>query len=182
MRPGQVFKSVEHIDLSSLRSLGVQGLMLDVDNTIAPWKEDMDDGASAWIREAKKFGFHLVLISNNNERRVGHLACRLGVKHISNARKPSRRAFLQAAQSFSLAHHQWAVIGDQLFTDVLGGNRAGMHTILVNPLPHQQFWVMRLVWGIEQAALFLMGVRRQHVPLKPQHEQASRLFGTERER
>ena len=133
--PDEVLPSVLDIDLSSLKRRKIKGLLIDLDNTLVGWGEShMEPGFAAWIKQAREAGFEVSLVSNAMPDRVDAFASELDIPQVSKAMKPLRRAFCRALRVLGLETHEAAVIGDQLFTDVYGGNRLGLYTILINPL------------------------------------------------
>ncbi len=133
------------IDLAELQKKGICAILLDLDNTIVPRDQDCCPGEIVqWIKKAKKHGFKLCIVSNNSPARVQTLASSLAIPAVYRAVKPARRPFIQAMKLLGVAPDQTAFIGDQIFTDVLGGNRLGLYTILVAPLPGREFWATRL--------------------------------------
>ncbi|MGB9826407.1 MAG: YqeG family HAD IIIA-type phosphatase [Desulfofundulus sp.] len=117
-----------------------------MDNTIVPRDRDYcSDEIIQWLKEAKKLGFKLCIVSNNSPARVQALATSLDIPAVYRALKPARRSFIQAMKMLGVPPYQTAVIGDQIFTDVLGGNLLGLYTILVMPLPGREFWVTRFI-------------------------------------
>ncbi|MDQ0286513.1 HAD superfamily phosphatase (TIGR01668 family) [Desulfofundulus luciae] len=133
------------IDPAELQKKGIRAILLDLDNTIVPRDQDCcPDEIMQWIKKAKKHGFKLCIVSNNSPARVQALASSLAIPAVYRAVKPARRPFIQAMKLLGVTPGQTAVIGDQIFTDVLGGNRLGLYTILVVPLPGREFWATRL--------------------------------------
>ncbi|MEL6319381.1 MAG: YqeG family HAD IIIA-type phosphatase [Cyanobacteria bacterium J06626_14] len=118
-----------------LKQRNLQGLVLDVDETLVPMKAaQASDELKAWIAELKPH-FKIWLVSNNvSETRIGGIARSLDVPYLSGALKPSRRKLVQAVNAMDLPMDKVAMIGDRLMTDVLAGNRLGMFTILVDPI------------------------------------------------
>ncbi|RMF25944.1 MAG: YqeG family HAD IIIA-type phosphatase [Cyanobacteria bacterium J083] len=113
----------------------IRGLILDVDETLVPFKRrEVSQELKKWIEEIRQVA-DIWLVSNNLSRnRIGNIAKELNVPYLAAARKPSRRKLKIAAQAMNLPPKQIAMVGDRLFTDVLAGNRLGMFTILVEPM------------------------------------------------
>lgn len=113
----------------------LQGLVLDVDETLVPIREaETTPEVRAWFKELKRH-LPIWLVSNNmNEPRIRRIAESLEAPYLTGAGKPSRRKLRQAAKAMNLPFEQVAMVGDRLFTDVLAGNRLGMFTILVEPM------------------------------------------------
>ena len=93
-----------------------------------------DSRSAALMERLSRQGFQVMTVSNNHEPRVRSLAEKLGIAYICDARKPSPRGYLEACRRMGITPRQTACIGDQLFTDVLGANRAGIYSILVVPV------------------------------------------------
>jgi uncharacterized protein len=113
----------------------LKGLILDVDETLVPWREqEVSEDLSRWVEQIRQIA-ELCLVSNNlSESRISKIAQSLNLPYFSRARKPSRKKLRQALQAMNLPASQVAMVGDRLFTDVLAGNRLGMFTILVEPM------------------------------------------------
>ena len=111
------------------------GLLLDLDNTLLPNDADrFSPEVERWVQEMRTNGIRLCIVSNGSEGRTGRLADHLGVPYVARARKPLVRGLRQALRLIDLSPEQAAMAGDQLFTDVWGGNRLGLFTILVKPI------------------------------------------------
>jgi uncharacterized protein len=126
---------VTDIDLDLLARDGVRGLIFDLDSTlVAPHAGCLTEDVAAWLNAARQ-RFQVAVVSNNKKdpyiEKVRQL---LDMHCIGCAGKPSTKAFLDVLRLFALAPHEVAVVGDRPLTDVLGGQRAGMKTVLVMPL------------------------------------------------
>lgn len=141
-RPTHYVTGITAVDLGALTDAGVRGLLVDIDNTIMARKAGvLPASASAWIAEVRAAGLAVCLVSNNWHDYVHEYASELGVPIVAKALKPLPFGFVAAARALDLATKECAVVGDQLFTDVLGGNLVGASTVLVVPvsssdLPH----------------------------------------------
>ena len=115
--------------------MGIRGIITDLDNTLVPWDvKNVTPQVVEWLESMQEENIKVTIISNNKQERVQIFSEPLGVPFMFSARKPLRRAFIAAAKEMELQRDQVVVIGDQLMTDVLGGNRAGFYTILVVPI------------------------------------------------
>ena len=138
----------------SLIAEGVRGLILDLDNTLlgfgasAPSPENQ-----AWVAAARAAGLEIVLLSNNFGPRVAEIAGGLGLRGIPNALKPLPLGFLRAKRALQLRAREVVVIGDQLFTDVLGATLCGMRAILVEPIEDRDFALTRIFRRLERLVL-----------------------------
>ena len=114
---------------------GIEGLILDVDETLVPFKQQETSlELQQWIAQIRKTT-SIWLVSNNiSHTRIGSIARSVDLPFISAARKPSRRRLREAAEAMNLPVEKVAMVGDRLFTDVLAGNRLGMFTVLVEPM------------------------------------------------
>ncbi len=159
--PDLVIGSIGDIDFDRLRKKGIKGLILDIDNTlVSASSRNPDVKASDWIKNALQKGFKLCIVSNAFKKRVTSIANALGVDFIYRASKPRRRSFLKAKSIMGLKTADIAVIGDQIFTDVFGGNRAGMYTILVNPIGPKEIFIIKPRRMLENIILSRIGIRR----------------------
>ncbi|MBC7217084.1 MAG: YqeG family HAD IIIA-type phosphatase [Candidatus Caldatribacterium sp.] len=137
--------SLEDIDLGKLKDLGIRGLIVDLDNTLVAWGAfDLPERIVRWVERAKGEGFAICIVSNALEGRVAYFARHLAIPGISKAQKPRRGAFRVALETLGLQRNEVAVVGDQVFTDVFGGNRLGLFTILVRPISKREFITTRL--------------------------------------
>ncbi|MGI5892301.1 MAG: YqeG family HAD IIIA-type phosphatase [Bacillota bacterium] len=142
--PQLCLESIYEIPLPHLKHLGIRGLIFDLDNTIT--KHDCREiplTALEWFRSLKSMGFKACLLSNNSGVRVEDAAQKLGIDFVPRARKPSRRGFYRAFEVMGTGPRETAMIGDQLFTDIWGGNRVGILTILVKPIDVCELWSTR---------------------------------------
>lgn len=126
---------VTDIDLQRLKQDGVRGLIFDLDSTlIAPRSGLLTPQVEEWLVYARD-NFKLAIVSNNQKAKyIEQVKELLNMPVIGKAAKPRRKAFFEVLKSFGLDAAQVAVIGDRPLTDVLGGQRAGMKTVLVWPL------------------------------------------------
>ncbi len=136
--PEQCAKSAYSINYQELYNKGFRGLLFDIDNTLVKHGEDATKEAIALFKQLKKLGFRLCLISNNQVERVERFNKDIQVQYIYNAHKPSRKNYLKAMELMGTDVSNTMFIGDQLFTDVYGASRAGMHNILVEPIDKKE--------------------------------------------
>ncbi len=154
LRPDLYLDSVYDLDWCKLRARGITALILDLDNTLVAWRaSEMSERLRAWVREMKRHGLSPCMVSNNLAERVGLFAGELGMPFIPSAVKPRRSAFRRAMKLLGSQPGETAVIGDQVFTDVLGGNRLGLFTVLVVPITRNEFVGTRLVRVVERWVL-----------------------------
>lgn len=160
LRPDLYVGSLFIISLDELWQRGLRALIVDLDNTITEWNlARLRPEVRRWFADARERGFKVCLVSNNSETRVNSFASALDIPWISNAGKPRRRAFRQAMAKMGVGRRQTAVVGDQVFTDVLGGNRLGLYTILVVPMTDKEFIGTRLARRLERWVLRRLQIR-----------------------
>ena len=154
LKPDLFASRITHIEPRELRERGIRGAIVDLDNTLvgfrtlAPLAED-----AAWVAAAKEAGVAVVVLTNNATPWASTVAKNLDVPCIPRARKPLPRGFLRALHLLELQAHEVVVIGDQLFTDVLGARLAGLVVILVDPLVRSDPWNTRPLRWVERALL-----------------------------
>jgi HAD superfamily phosphatase (TIGR01668 family) len=146
--------SVLELHADRLRALGLDGLLLDLDCTLK------DHGAAefraevvAWVVALRAEGILLCLVSNGKDRRVRAFAAALGIPCVSRAFKPLPFGCRVALRKLGLDRTRAAMVGDQLFADVLAGRLAGMATILVTPTSPEEPWFTRLKRPLERRVL-----------------------------
>jgi hypothetical protein len=139
--PEKSAHSLTEIDLEELVQEGKKLLLIDIDNTLVTWHSDrVDEKIATWIQEAKKLGLQICFISNTHRReRLLSLSKQIDVPFVRGRFKPSRQMFWRAMQRFRVSPEETIMIGDQLFTDILGANRVGIHSIWVQPLSLKEF-------------------------------------------
>ena len=141
LKPKFKFDKITDISLEFLKENKISALLLDVDNTLSTHHgQQLTYGLEAWLDEMKKGGITLLVISNSKEKRVNPFCEKIGLSYISLALKPLPFGFLRAIKTVKLKREGIGVVGDQIFTDCLGGNLVGTKTILLDPiLPEDGF-------------------------------------------
>jgi uncharacterized protein len=148
---------LQDIDLQELKRLGIRGIIFDLDNTIIPWdSEGMTAEVVVWLESLLADGLKVGLVSNNRRRRVREIASLFAIPYASRAYKPAKTGFRQVAAAMGLPATALAVVGDQLFTDMLGGNRLGMFTIWVTPLSAREFVGTKVTRQFEKIAVRIL--------------------------
>lgn len=154
--PDLYLRGVADIDLEALRRQGVDTLLMDLDNTLLPRDSSiMPDELVAWSASLAEKGFRVCLVSNNWHQRVHEVAAELGLPLVAKAVKPLPFAFLRALRLMGVKRRQCAIVGDQMFTDVLGGKLLGVRTIMVLPLSESDLPHTLMLRHVEK--LFLGG-------------------------
>jgi HAD superfamily phosphatase (TIGR01668 family) len=143
--------SVVELNLAELRHRGIAGIIFDLDNTLVEWKKDeLAPEVLQFVRDAKTLGFKLAILSNALEYRVEAIARMLEIPYISRAVKPRKSPFRKAMEIMGTLPETTAVVGDQIFTDILGGNRLRLYTIWISPLSPTEFISTKAVRKIER--------------------------------
>lgn len=133
--PNEYVKDIFFITPEKLQEQGIKGVITDLDNTLVAWDApNATEEIVAWFKMMQEAGIAVTVVSNNNDERVRIFADPLQIPFIALAKKPMRTAFRRAAKLMGLKREEVVVIGDQLLTDILGGNRSGFYTVLVAPV------------------------------------------------
>lgn len=162
LTPDLYVDSIFHIDLERLKLRNIKGLIIDIDNTLVGWDtKSATEEVKDWLLGLQQKGFQVCLVSNNTEDRVVKFNEALKLQAIHRATKPRRGAFRKAMKMMGTDLKSTAIIGDQIFTDVLGGNRMGIMTILVVPIKSKEFWWTTFVRKVERQVLKIVAPERQ---------------------
>lgn len=134
--PKRVVNSIYDLDPAALREAGVRLVMADLDNTLISYEESLPSPALfAWKEALKAQGIDLFVVSNSRKsRRCPNFCAAFGVEFVRHAGKPGVKGFLTALKRFNCSPQQAIMVGDQIFTDVWGANRAGVYSVLVKPI------------------------------------------------
>ena len=132
--PGEYLDSTYVIDFDKLYQDGYRSVIFDVDNTLVPHGEPADESAKALFAHLKELGYSCMLLSNNKEPRVKMYNDVVQVNNIYKANKPMPGNYRKAMEIMGTTTENTLFVGDQIFTDVIGANIAGMRTILVKPI------------------------------------------------
>lgn len=148
--PKDYFKRVSEISLEYLKANNIKGLILDVDNTLIDYYKNISENTIKWANELKQNGIKMCILSNSNKKeKVRDVAQKLELEYSYFGMKPLKRGFKKAKQILGLENSEIAVIGDQIFTDVIGANRMKMHSILVEPIEEKDILVTLIKRPIE---------------------------------
>lgn len=139
--PKAYFGKVEEITIEFLKKNKLKALILDVDNTLIDKERNMSEKVIEWVRNLKGQGVKLYILSNsNNAEKVEEISQKLKVPYYKFAMKPFKRGFKKALKELNEKAENTAIVGDQIFTDIIGGNRCSIYTILVDPIKEKEFW------------------------------------------
>ena len=152
--PDACYPSVFEVPFDTLYGEGIRGLVIDIDNTLAPYDvPDPPEAMTALLRGLLDKGFRICLFSNNSRERVERFNKTLCLPSVPKAGKPKKKGVRKALTLLNLPAEQAALIGDQIFTDIWGGNRCGLRTILLEPIARRDEWTVRLKRPPEQLVL-----------------------------
>lgn len=149
--PQAIAHTLAEIPPQLLVERGIKGVILDLDNTLVEWNTTLyGQGVRSWLKDAKKAGLELCILSNSTAKRVNRVTQELKIPGLGRAIKPWGRSFRKAMEVLGTEPKETAIIGDQLFTDVYGGNRLGVYTILLIPLSDKELVTTKLVRKLER--------------------------------
>lgn len=139
--PNAYFNKVEDITIEFLQKNSIKALMLDVDNTLVDRSKVLSDNIITWVKQLRGQGVKLYILSNTNDiDKIKKISNELNIPYHSFAMKPLKRGFIKVQKKLGEKPENIAIVGDQIFTDIIGGNRCKMFTILVDPIKEQEFW------------------------------------------
>ena len=140
--PNLYLEKVEDITIEILIKNKIKTLILDVDNTLIDYYKNLSDSVINWAKQLKGQGIKLYILSNTNDKqKVEKVANKLEIPYKNFALKPLKRGFKKIQNELKQKPENIAVVGDQIFTDIIGGNRCKMFTILVEPIdPQKDYW------------------------------------------
>ena len=140
--PKADFKRVEDISVQYLKQNKINALILDVDNTLIDYYKNLSEEKVNWAKELKENGIKLYILSNTNKiDKVEAVSKKMDIPFESFAKKPFKKGFLKVQKILEENPENIGVVGDQIFTDVIGGNRCKMFTILVEPIDKKDIWI-----------------------------------------
>lgn len=138
LRPDIYKNKMSDINFERLKENGIKLLLIDMDNTVLKYKEPCIDVEVRKTIEDLKNSFQILLFSNGSKHRVKQISETISVPYVSSAFKPCKRKFLKLFKEYKIEPCEVAIIGDQLLTDIKGGNRVGITTILLCPLSEEE--------------------------------------------
>ena len=125
-----------------LRHHGIKLLMMDFDNTIVPYTTDVPTEKMAqWLSRMARSDIQLCVVSNSHKDRVKIFCTKYGIDCITHAKKPFTKGIRECLAKYGIPADQAALVGDQIFTDTLGGNSAGVRPILVRAIDNHNIWL-----------------------------------------
>ena len=139
--PDAYLKKVQEITIEFLNKNNLKALILDVDNTLIDYYKNLSPDVIKWAENIKANGIKLYILSNTNkEEKVKKVADKLNIGYEIFAQKPFKKGFYKVQNKIDIPIKNIGVVGDQIFTDVIGGNRCKMFTILVDPVSKKDYF------------------------------------------
>lgn len=153
--PDFYVKSIYQLNYKSLKEMGITNIIIDIDNTLMPWGSKIaDKKVKDLINKLKVMGFKICILSNRRKSHVLKFVDNMDVFFFSFGRKPMRIMFLGALRKLGAKPSNSCIIGDQIFTDIFGGNSCGLYTILVDPINNDEFagtrWLRRMEHNVRK--------------------------------
>lgn len=150
--PNAHLNNVREITTNFLQKNKINALILDVDNTLIDYDKNLPKETIEWAKELKNSNIKLYILSNTNKKeKVKTVAEKLGIEYIYFAKKPLKTGFKKVQEKLKEPAQNIAVVGDQIFTDIIGGNRCKMFTILVEPIAEKDIWITMIKRPLENA-------------------------------
>lgn len=138
-------KSILDISPELLREMGVTAILLDVDNTLSHHGSQTPfEGSIEWVRTMEQAGFRCIIVSNNTQARITPFARQYGLPFIWRACKPLPIGYWKACKKLGVKPKQAVIVGDQVYTDIVGANAIGMPSILLEPAELEHGWSFRV--------------------------------------
>lgn len=152
--PDEYVDSTYEIEFEKLYEEGYRGVIFDIDNTLVPHGAPADERSRKLFERLKGLGYHIMLLSNNKEPRVKMFNDAVGAEYIFKANKPAVGNYIKAMKLMNTDKSNTLFVGDQLFTDVWGANKAGIRTFLVKPIHPKEEIQIVLKRYLERIVLF----------------------------
>ena len=151
IKPNAHFNKITDINVSFLKENNIEGVILDVDNTLIDMSKKTLDGIEQWIKTMKKSNIKFCIASNSiNKEKVSKIAKKLDIPFVYISVKPFKRGIKKAIEILNIEPKHIAEIGDQLFTDVWVSNRTGLFSILTKPISEEKFKLGKLKRKVEK--------------------------------
>ncbi|MBR2488891.1 MAG: YqeG family HAD IIIA-type phosphatase [Clostridia bacterium] len=149
--PNIKLNRVTDINIELLKKYGIEALILDVDNTLSTHHgQILTDGLEEWLLYMKENGIKLTVLSNSKRRRVEPFANKINLPFISLGLKPLPFGYIRAVKSLGTKRKNTAIVGDQIFTDIIGGKAVGVKTVLLTPIKPEDGWSFKLRRKLEK--------------------------------
>jgi len=162
LTPTVVVETIREVDPEALKARGITAIITDLDNTLVPWRHyEIAEGVTEWLHKLEDAGIKICIASNTlHMKRLKQLADTMGIPFVDRVRKPHPGGFLRSMKAMGSNRENTAVFGDQIFTDVLAGNRLGLTTILLRPpLSREEFISTQCVRYVENVVISWLKAR-----------------------
>ncbi len=151
LKPDIKLHGITDITVELLNKYNISALLLDVDNTMSTHHGTiLTDGLMEWIVKMQESGIKLMVLSNSKRFRIQPFAARIGLPFISLGCKPLPTGYLRGVKALGEKRKNVAIVGDQIFTDILGGNIVGVKTILLTPIKPEDGWSFKVRRKLEK--------------------------------
>ena len=161
LTPDYMFATFDAVTPAFLQSIGVRALLIDIDNTLAPYEEpDPNQKILDWFKTLEENGIRVALVSNNHAPRVERFNKPLGLLAYPDSGKPGRKTLEHAMKKLEVTHAETAMLGDQLLTDCFAGKHIGLRAIIVPPIKDKTNLFFRSKRFLERP--FIRKYARQH--------------------
>lgn len=159
--PTEYIQSIYKIDVDNLKQQGIKGIIFDIDNTLVPYDVvEPNEEIIQLFESIRNAGIKITLMSNNTEERVKKFNENLKVFALHKSQKPLTKNFKKALHLMGCEKEEAVIVGDQIFTDVYGGNCAGIQSILVVPVSDKDEWITKVKRGLERKVIALYERKR----------------------
>lgn len=140
--PKMILPALTDVTPELLHEQGIRLLMLDFDNTIVPYTTDVPtEKMAAWLREMKDSDIAVCIVSNSKNNRLIRFCEKYSLDYVMRAKKPRTKGIRECLDRYGILPEHSALVGDQIFTDTLGGNLAGAAPILISAIDNHNFWL-----------------------------------------
>lgn len=152
--PNYYIRSIFDLSIPKLKKEGIKGIIFDIDNTLVPYDiAEPTEEIIHFFNQLKEAGMSITLMSNNTEDRVLKFNKKLKVLTLHKANKPLTKSYKKALQMMHCTKDEAIIVGDQIFTDIYGGNCMGIETYLVKPISEKDEWPTKIKRGLERKVI-----------------------------
>ena len=164
LRPDIKLERVTNINKTLLDKFNINALILDVDNTLSTHHgQQLTEGLTEWLGRINNCGIKIIILSNSKEERVKPFAEKISLNYISLGCKPLPFGYFKALKALGTKRKNTAIVGDQIFTDILGGNAIGLKTVLLTPIKPEDGWSFKLRRKLERVIFKLYKIKNTEV-------------------
>ena len=158
-RPLIKLNKITDINIDLLNKYGIDSLILDVDNTLSTHHgQVLTEGLEEWLDLMRENGIKMTVLSNSTSKRLEPFAKKIGLDYISLGLKPLPFGYIRALRTLNSKKKDTAIVGDQIFTDTLGGNLVGVKTILLTPIKPETSLRFRMKRKVERLVIKMLNI------------------------